>query len=205
MLWILLILILPVVGFIIWFFAGPKLAHRAPPDLVRSAGARAAPGGRSMDRRARICYRSPPRAVCVRPRGRAPSGRRGSAGARPMSERIYLYDTTLRDGGHTQGVDFSVADKVAIAGCSISWASTTSKAAGRAPTRPTTVFSGMRRSSAHARLAAFGMTRRAGRSAANDPGLAALFQAAPRSSPWSARARSATWSCSAPRATRTFA
>ena len=32
-----------------------------------------------------------------------------------MTERIYLYDTTLRDGGQTQGVDFSVADKVAIA------------------------------------------------------------------------------------------
>ena len=34
---------------------------------------------------------------------------------------------------------------------------------------------------ARARLAAFGMTRRAGRSAANDPGLAALSGAAPRS------------------------
>ena len=32
-----------------------------------------------------------------------------------MGERIYLYDTTLRDGGQTQGVDFTVADKVAIA------------------------------------------------------------------------------------------
>ena len=33
----------------------------------------------------------------------------------PMAERIYLYDTTLRDGGQTQGVDFTIADKVAIA------------------------------------------------------------------------------------------
>ena len=32
-----------------------------------------------------------------------------------MGERIYLFDTTLRDGAQTQGVDFSVADKVAIA------------------------------------------------------------------------------------------
>ena len=30
-------------------------------------------------------------------------------------ERIYLYDTTLRDGAQTQGVDFTVADKIAIA------------------------------------------------------------------------------------------
>uniref|UniRef100_UPI0031D3D52D hypothetical protein n=1 Tax=Inquilinus sp. TaxID=1932117 RepID=UPI0031D3D52D len=32
-----------------------------------------------------------------------------------MSERIWLFDTTLRDGAQTQGVDFSVADKIAIA------------------------------------------------------------------------------------------
>ena len=31
------------------------------------------------------------------------------------AERIYLYDTTLRDGAQTQGVDFSPADKTAIA------------------------------------------------------------------------------------------
>ena len=30
-------------------------------------------------------------------------------------ERLYLFDTTLRDGAQTQGVDFSVADKLAIA------------------------------------------------------------------------------------------
>src|SRR3546814_6053010 len=35
---------------------------------------------------------------------------------RAMSgKRLYLYDTTLRDGAQTQGVDFSVADKTAIA------------------------------------------------------------------------------------------
>ena len=31
-------------------------------------------------------------------------------------KRIYLFDTTLRDGAQTQGVDFSVADKRHIAG-----------------------------------------------------------------------------------------
>ena len=30
-------------------------------------------------------------------------------------KRIYLYDSTLRDGQQTQGVDFNVSDKVAIA------------------------------------------------------------------------------------------
>ena len=32
-----------------------------------------------------------------------------------MTERLYLYDTTLRDGQQTQGVQFSTADKVQIA------------------------------------------------------------------------------------------
>ena len=30
-------------------------------------------------------------------------------------EKIWLFDTTLRDGGQTRGIDFSVADKQAIA------------------------------------------------------------------------------------------
>ena len=33
----------------------------------------------------------------------------------PMKERLYLFDTTLRDGAQTNGVDFTLADKLAIA------------------------------------------------------------------------------------------
>ena len=29
-------------------------------------------------------------------------------------EKIFIFDTTLRDGGQTKGVDFSFADKIAI-------------------------------------------------------------------------------------------
>jgi len=90
------------------------------------------------------------------------------------SDRVHLYDTTLRDGAQTQGVDFTVADKVAIAAALDAigidyveggWpgANPTDDAFFRDP--PTL---------SRARLAAFGMTRRSGRSAANDPGLAAV-------------------------------
>ena len=30
-------------------------------------------------------------------------------------EKLYIFDTTLRDGAQTQGVDFSIDDKVKIA------------------------------------------------------------------------------------------
>ena len=30
-------------------------------------------------------------------------------------EKIYIFDTTLRDGSQTQGVDFSIDDKLKIA------------------------------------------------------------------------------------------
>ncbi len=38
-------------------------------------------------------------------------------------ERIYIYDTTLRDGQQTPGVDFSVEDKSRLSRCWKSWAS----------------------------------------------------------------------------------
>ena len=92
-------------------------------------------------------------------------------------ERLYLFDTTLRDGAQTQGVDFSVEDKQTIAEAldrlgidyiEGGWpgANPTDSAFFAAPHR-------LKR----ARLVAFGMTRRPGRSVANDPGLAAVLDA----------------------------
>ncbi len=93
-----------------------------------------------------------------------------------MGERIFLYDTTLRDGGQTQGVDFSVADKVAIA-LMLDRLGIDYIEGGWPGANPTDDgFFRQRPALGHARLAAFGMTRRAGRSAANDPGLVALWQ-----------------------------
>jgi 2-isopropylmalate synthase len=93
-----------------------------------------------------------------------------------MTERLYLYDTTLRDGGQTHGVDFTTADKVAIAHM-LDQLGIDYVEGGWPGANPTDDgFFANPPALAQAKLCAFGMTRRAGRSAANDPGVAALFQ-----------------------------
>jgi len=93
------------------------------------------------------------------------------------ASRVYLYDTTLRDGAQTQGVDFGVADKVAIAealdALGIDYVE-----AGWPGANPTddAVFDALP-ALKHAQVVAFGMTRRQGRSAGNDPVLAAVLNA----------------------------
>jgi 2-isopropylmalate synthase len=92
-----------------------------------------------------------------------------------MSDRVYLFDTTLRDGGQTQGVDFSVSDKLAIAEA-LDALKLDYIEGGWPGANPTDdAFFADPPKLKHARLTAFGMTRRAGRSAANDPGLTALL------------------------------
>jgi 2-isopropylmalate synthase len=90
-------------------------------------------------------------------------------------ERIYLYDTTLRDGAQTQGVDFGVPDKLAIAR-ELDLLGVDYVEGGWPGANPTDdAFFAKLPKLGHAKITAFGMTRRAGRSAANDPGLAALL------------------------------
>ncbi|MGQ9369861.1 citramalate synthase [Azospirillum sp. ST 5-10] len=92
-------------------------------------------------------------------------------------ERIYLYDTTLRDGAQTQDVDFSVADKIAIAR-ELDRLGIDYVEGGWPGANPTDdQFFADPPELGQAVFTAFGMTRRPGRSAANDPGLAALFDA----------------------------
>jgi len=92
-----------------------------------------------------------------------------------MTDRVYLYDSTLRDGAQTQGVDFSTADKAAIAQA-LDRLGIDYVEGGWPGANPTDdAFFANPPKLARARLAAFGMTRRSGRSAANDPGLAALL------------------------------
>ena len=93
-------------------------------------------------------------------------------------ERLYLFDTTLRDGAQTTGVDFSLADKRRIiavlddlgvdyieGGYPGAYATDTELFAVRPPLKS-------------ARFTAFGMTKRSGRSVSNDPGLQAILQSA---------------------------
>lgn len=92
-----------------------------------------------------------------------------------MKERIYLYDTTLRDGQQTPGIDFSVEDKIAIAGM-LDEFGVDYVEGGYPGANPTdTAFFSEKRTQ-RSRFAAFGMTKRVGVSASNDPGLALLLQ-----------------------------
>ena len=90
-------------------------------------------------------------------------------------ERVYIYDSTLRDGAQTQGVDFSAADKAAIA-LELDRIGIDYVEGGWPGANPTDdAFFADKPALKRARLAAFGMTRRTGRSAENDPGLTAIF------------------------------
>src|ERR1700689_3953804 len=92
-------------------------------------------------------------------------------------ERVYLFDTTLRDGAQTNGVDFTLADKLAIARM-LDALGVDYIEAGYPGANPidTAFFAEPR--PAQAKITAFGMTRRPGRSTSNDPGLAAILEAA---------------------------
>ena len=91
-------------------------------------------------------------------------------------ERLYLFDTTLRDGAQTNGVDFTLADKLAIAAM-LDELGIDYVEGGYPGANPTDTEFFSERRDLRAKLTAFGMTRRPGRSASNDPGLATLLDA----------------------------
>lgn len=92
-------------------------------------------------------------------------------------ERLYLYDTTLRDGQQTQGVQFSVPEKIAIAQA-LDDIGVDYIEGGWPGANPTDSDFFEARPRTRATFTAFGMTKRAGRSAANDDVLAAVMNAA---------------------------
>src|SRR6202451_3486511 len=91
-------------------------------------------------------------------------------------ERLYLLDTTLRDGAQSNGVDFTLADKLVIARM-LDELGVDYVEAGYPGANPTDTGFFAERRPMRASLTAFGMTRRPGRSASNDPGLVALLDA----------------------------
>jgi 2-isopropylmalate synthase len=92
-------------------------------------------------------------------------------------ERVTLLDTTLRDGAQTTGVDFSLDDKRQIAGL-LDALGIDYVEGGYPGANPQDTEFFKAKPTKTARFAAFGMTKRAGRSAANDPGVVALLDSA---------------------------
>ncbi len=91
-------------------------------------------------------------------------------------ERLYLFDTTLRDGQQTPGVDFSLDDKLVVIDM-LDQLGIDYIEGGYAGGNPvdTQLFAEER--STRATFTAFGMTKRAGRSVSNDAGLQQVLQA----------------------------
>ncbi|MBU1336531.1 MAG: citramalate synthase [Alphaproteobacteria bacterium] len=89
-------------------------------------------------------------------------------------DRLYIFDTTLRDGAQTAGIEFSLEDKISICGL-LEELGVDYIEGGYPGANPVdTEFFDQRRTK-KATFTAFGMTKRAGRSAANDPGIQALL------------------------------
>ena len=91
-------------------------------------------------------------------------------------ERLYLFDTTLRDGQQTQGVQFSTAEKRQIA-TALDALGVDYIEGGWPGANPTDSEFFAHAPNTRATMTAFGMTKRVGRSAENDDVLAAVLDA----------------------------
>jgi len=89
-------------------------------------------------------------------------------------DRLYLFDTTLRDGAQTSGIDFSVAEKVVIAEL-LERLGVDYVEGGYPGANPTDTEFFSEKRTEKATFTAFGMTKRPGRSASNDPGLTQIL------------------------------
>lgn len=94
-----------------------------------------------------------------------------------MTERLFLYDTTLRDGQQTQGVQFSLTEKQQIA-TALDALGVDYIEGGWPGANPTDSDFFAAAPKTRATFTAFGMTKRAGYSAENDDVLAGVMNAA---------------------------
>ncbi len=90
-------------------------------------------------------------------------------------EKIYLYDSTLRDGGQTSTVNFGVHDKVAIAQMLDKLGVDYIEAGWPGANKTDDEFFADLPKLKKSQFSAFGMTRRPNTSASNDSGLSALI------------------------------
>jgi 2-isopropylmalate synthase len=92
-------------------------------------------------------------------------------------ERLYLFDTTLRDGAQTTGIEFTLEDKIAIArlldGLGVDYVE-----GGFPGANPVDSAFFEKKRTKTAIFTAFGMTKRVGRSVANDPGVQGVINSA---------------------------
>jgi 2-isopropylmalate synthase len=94
-------------------------------------------------------------------------------------DRVIIYDTTLRDGMQGQGINYTLDDKVQIAltmdGFGIDYIEGGFPLSNK---KEEEFFRILKKENlSHARIAAFGSTRRPGGKASNDPQIAALLEA----------------------------
>ena len=90
-------------------------------------------------------------------------------------DKLYIFDTTLRDGAQTQGVDFSLDDKLKIAQLLDSLGVDYIEGGWPGANPTDTEFFQKNIKYNNSILTSFGMTKRTGRSVENDPGLSALL------------------------------
>ena len=92
-------------------------------------------------------------------------------------DRVFIFDTTLRDGAQTQGVDFSVEDKIKIANLLSNLGVDYIEGGWPGANPIDTEFFANPPKFKDAIFTAFGMTKKSGRSAENDPSLSPLTNA----------------------------
>jgi 2-isopropylmalate synthase len=91
-------------------------------------------------------------------------------------QRLYVFDTTLRDGAQTAGIEFSLEDKIAVTRLLEELGVDYIEGGYPGANVVDDEFFTQKRTT-KAKFTAFGMTKRGGRSVGNDPGVQAIINA----------------------------
>ena len=94
-----------------------------------------------------------------------------------MKEKLYIFDTTLRDGAQTYGVDFNVDEKKILSSKLDELGVDYIEGGWPGANATDTQFFNEKIEFKKSTFTSFGMTKKSGRSAENDPGLASLMNA----------------------------